>query len=59
MSVTSAAQATAFAKRILRFIQETHQYMGQRIDIGASIGIALAPTWLDRFGYGSTSEYKV
>ncbi len=43
MGVTSAAQATAFAKRILRSIKETHQYMGQPIDIGASIGIALAP----------------
>jgi diguanylate cyclase (GGDEF)-like protein len=43
MHVTSMAQATAFAKRILRSIKETHQYMGQRIDIGASIGIAMAP----------------
>ncbi len=50
MGVTTAAQATAFAKRILRSIKETHQYMGQPIDIGASIGIALAPA------HGRTAE---
>lgn len=48
--VTSPDQAVAFAKRILRSVKETHHLMGQRIDIGASIGIALAPV------HGRTTE---
>jgi diguanylate cyclase (GGDEF)-like protein len=48
--VTSPDQAVAFAKRILGSVKETHQLMGQRIDIGASIGIALAPV------HGRTAE---
>ena len=48
--VTTPDQAVAFAKRILGSVKETHRLMGQRIDIGASIGIALAPV------HGRTAE---
>jgi len=41
--VTSADQTIAFAKRILQLFQETHQLLGHRVEISASIGIALAP----------------
>jgi len=41
--VTQEAQAIAFVERILTLFSQTHQLMGHRIDIGASIGIALAP----------------
>jgi diguanylate cyclase (GGDEF)-like protein len=41
--VTKPEQAVAFVKRILALFEETHQLMGHQVDIGASIGIALAP----------------
>jgi diguanylate cyclase (GGDEF)-like protein len=41
--VTEEAQAVAFVERILSLFKETHQLMGHRVDIGASIGVALAP----------------
>jgi diguanylate cyclase (GGDEF)-like protein len=41
--VTKPEQAVAFVKRILALFEETHQLMGHQVDIGASIGIAIAP----------------
>ena len=41
--VTQAAQAVAFVERILKMFSETHHILGHAVDIGASIGIALAP----------------
>ena len=41
--VTRADEATAFAERLLRLFGETHCLMGHQVEIGASIGIALAP----------------
>jgi diguanylate cyclase (GGDEF)-like protein len=41
--VTSSKQAIAFAERMLRILDEPHHLMGHRVDMGASIGIALAP----------------
>ena len=41
--VTKPEQAIAFVKRILTLLEEIHQLMGHRVEIGASIGIALAP----------------
>jgi len=41
--VVRAEEATAFAQRLLRLLSETHSLMGHPVDIGASIGIALAP----------------
>jgi diguanylate cyclase (GGDEF)-like protein len=42
--VRGAEDARAFAERLLTLFSETHSLMGHRVDIGASIGIALAPT---------------
>ena len=41
--VTRADEATAFAQRLLPLFGETHCLMGHQVEIGASIGIALAP----------------
>ena len=41
--VTKPEQAIAFVKRILALLEEIHQLMGHQVEIGASIGIALAP----------------
>ena len=41
--VTKPEQAIAFVKRILALLKEIHQLMGHQVEIGASIGIALAP----------------
>lgn len=48
--VTNSGQAIAFAERMLSILGEAHHLMGNRIDIGASIGIALAPQ------HGTTAE---
>lgn len=48
--VTRSQQAIAFAKRMLAVLGEVHILMGHRVDIGASIGIALAPE------HGTTAE---
>jgi diguanylate cyclase (GGDEF)-like protein len=40
--VTKPEQAIAFVKRILTLLEEIHQLMGHRVEIGASIGIAFA-----------------
>jgi diguanylate cyclase (GGDEF)-like protein len=41
--VTDVAQAVAFVERLLAMFSEPHQLLGHSIDIGASVGIALAP----------------
>jgi diguanylate cyclase (GGDEF)-like protein len=41
--VTEASKAISFAQRIVRVISEPHQILGTRVDVGVSIGIALAP----------------
>jgi diguanylate cyclase (GGDEF)-like protein len=41
--VTHAEQASAFAERLLRMFGDTHPLMGHQVEIGASVGIALAP----------------
>ncbi|KAB2937862.1 MAG: EAL domain-containing protein [Hyphomicrobium sp.] len=43
--VTQRRQAIHFAERILRILNKPHQVMGHKIDVGASLGIAMA---LDR-----------
>ena len=48
--VTSEAQATRLAKRLLRVLGEPHRVLGHKVASGASIGIALAPQ------QGSTPE---
>ena len=48
--VTEAEQATAFAQRVLRLLSDTHRLMGHHVDIGASIGIAMAP------GHATTAD---
>jgi diguanylate cyclase (GGDEF)-like protein len=42
-NVTNRQQAIAFAERLLRLLNQPHQLMGHSVDMGASIGIALAP----------------
>jgi diguanylate cyclase (GGDEF)-like protein len=41
--VTQEAQTIAFVERILKLFSQTHHLMGHCVDIGATIGIALAP----------------
>lgn len=40
--VKTVSQASSFAQRILRVIGEPYRILGKRVDVGASIGIALA-----------------
>ena len=42
-NVTNRHQAIAFAERVLRLLNQPHQLMGHSVDMGASIGISLAP----------------
>jgi diguanylate cyclase (GGDEF)-like protein len=49
-TVTHPEQATAFAERLLHLFGDSHPLMGQQIEIGASVGIALAPQ------HGATAE---
>ena len=42
--VSSEAQAAKLAKRVLRAIGEPHHVLGRKVSVGASIGIALAPS---------------
>lgn len=41
--VTCPEETTAFAQRLLRLFDDTHCLMGHHVEIGGSIGIALAP----------------
>ena len=41
--VRRAEDATAFAERLLKLFSDTHTLMGHQVEIGASIGISLAP----------------
>lgn len=41
--MTQVAQAVAFAQRVLALFGETHHVLGHPVDIGVSIGVALAP----------------
>jgi diguanylate cyclase (GGDEF)-like protein len=42
-NVIKGEDAVAFAQRLLKIFSETHQLLGHQVEIGASIGIALAP----------------
>lgn len=42
--VRTETQATKLAKRVLRVIGEPHHVLGRKVSVGASIGIALAPS---------------
>ena len=42
--VRTGTQATKLAKRVLRVIGEPHHVLGRKVTVGASIGIALAPS---------------
>jgi diguanylate cyclase (GGDEF)-like protein len=41
--VKRAEDATGFAQRLLKLFSDTHTLMGHHVEIGASIGVALAP----------------
>lgn len=43
INVRGIDDAAAFAERLLKLFSKTHTLMGHRVDIDASIGIALAP----------------
>ncbi len=42
-AVKRAEDATAFAQRLLKLFGDTHTLMGHHVEIGASIGVSLAP----------------
>jgi diguanylate cyclase (GGDEF)-like protein/PAS domain S-box-containing protein len=44
VAITQPADATTLAHRIIEVVSKPYDIEGQRIDIGASIGIAMAPT---------------